>query len=34
MAGFVIGVTIAALATSAILLGAGMAMGQAINRPK
>jgi hypothetical protein len=34
MAGIVIGMTITTLATSAIMLGAGLALGQAITRGK
>jgi len=34
MAGILIGMTITTLATGAILLGAGMAIGQAMTQPK
>jgi len=34
LAGIMIGMTVSTLATAAMMLGAGMAIGQAINRPK
>lgn len=34
MAGILIGMTISALATGAMMLGAGMAIGQTVTRPK
>jgi hypothetical protein len=34
LAGIVIGMTISTLAVGAVLLGTGMAIGQAISRPK
>jgi len=34
LAGIMIGVTVSTLATGAMMLGAGMAIGQAMTRPK